>query len=78
MKFWLYHPKNTMSNAERRKTLNDILKQERYSVALKHLKLRENARDVDAFAVVLRMRCFDGVLGSMIAWRARDKQSTSV
>lgn len=77
MKFWLYHPKNTMNNTERRRTLNDILKQERYSTALKRFKLRDSARDVAAFAVVLRMRCFDGLLGLMIAWRARDKQSTS-
>ena len=77
MKFWLYHPKNIMSNAERRRTLGNILKQDRYRVALKRLKLRKSARDIAVFAVALRMRCFDGLLGSMIAWRARDKQSTS-
>lgn len=77
MKFWLYHPKNTMSNVERRRVLNDILKKDRYRTSLKRLKLGQSAHDVAVFALLLRMRIFDGLLGAAIAWRAHDKQSTS-
>ncbi|WP_160268331.1 glycosyltransferase [Bifidobacterium gallicum] len=77
MKFWLYHPKNQMTSVQKRKALKNILKKDTYKNALKNFKRRGGARDVAVFATVLRMRCFDGLLGSLITWRARGKQSTS-